>query len=221
MTKDMEIVASNMVLVHYNSDYPVNLTTDASKDGIGACLFHVRENEERPIAFVSWTFSKAEQGYSMIDKEALGIYFGVVKFQRYLIGRKFKIRTDHEPLVAIFGEKRGILVIAAGRLQRWATFLSSFDFQISHRKVAENVDDCSYLNLIGRGFQRPIKFVDVAKESLNDRKLSQVISFIRNGWPMKNTGHEINGYFMRRNELNLEEGVLMWGHRAVVPTNVT
>jgi hypothetical protein len=37
-----------------------------------------------------------------VDPEALAFVFGVTKFYAYLYGRKFKLITDHKPLVSIF-----------------------------------------------------------------------------------------------------------------------
>uniref|UniRef100_A0A914KW29 RNA-directed DNA polymerase n=1 Tax=Meloidogyne incognita TaxID=6306 RepID=A0A914KW29_MELIC len=47
-----------------------------------------------------------------------------------LFGRKFVLRTDHKPLLAIFGKNKGIKVFSASRLQRWALFLTNYDFKI-------------------------------------------------------------------------------------------
>jgi len=41
-------------------------------------------------------------------------------------GREFILRTDHKPLVSIFGEKKGIPLMSAHRLQRYAIFLSGY-----------------------------------------------------------------------------------------------
>ena len=46
--------------------------------------------------------------------------FGIKKFHQYLYGRKFTLVTDHKPLTTILGPKKGIPVVAASRLQRWA-----------------------------------------------------------------------------------------------------
>lgn len=82
--------------MHYNPDLQLILISDASQYGIGACLAHLLpDGREWPIAFTPRTLNKAELGYSMIDKEALAIYFGVCKFQQYLVGRHFIIKTDH------------------------------------------------------------------------------------------------------------------------------
>lgn len=173
-----------MVLAHYDPELPVVLISDASQYGIGARIAHKLANgQERPIAFSSRTLNKAEIGYSMIDKEALAIYFGVCKFHQYLVGRRFIIKTDHKPLTTIFGGKKNIPTMAANRLQRWATYLSGFDFEV--QCIAGKDNDCadalsrlslqvtenqspnnySYLNFISENFERPIRCTDVATET--------------------------------------------------------
>lgn len=64
------------MLVHYNADLPVKVSCDASPFGLGAVLSHVySDNTERPVAFASSALTKAEQNYSQLDKEALGLVF--------------------------------------------------------------------------------------------------------------------------------------------------
>ena len=72
------------------------------------------------IAFASRTLTKFERAYSQIDKEALTLYWGVVKFHTYIYGRRFTLVTDHKPLVSILNPNAGIPAITAARLQRYA-----------------------------------------------------------------------------------------------------
>jgi len=48
-------------------------------------------------------------------------------FRHYLIGKRFKIITDHQSLVFILNAK------GFDRIARWALYLSEFDFEIQHR----------------------------------------------------------------------------------------
>ena len=68
--------------------------------------------------------SSSKQNYAEVGKEALSLIFGVKRFHSYLYGRHFTIVTDHKPLTAILGPKKGIPPLAAARLQRWAWILS-------------------------------------------------------------------------------------------------
>lgn len=79
--------------------------------------------EQRPIAFASRVLTATEKNYSQNDKESLAIIFAVETFHQYLFGRSFILKTDHKPLVYIFGSKKGIPIMAASRLQRCAVIL--------------------------------------------------------------------------------------------------
>ncbi|GFR74956.1 retrovirus-related Pol polyprotein from transposon opus [Elysia marginata] len=118
------MVASDLILTHYDPTLPLKLATDASPYGLGAVLSHVMDEGERPIAFASRTLSKAEERYSQLDKKALSIVWAVKKFFFYLCGRHFTIVTDHQPLKNILSPDKGIPAMTAARQQRYAVFLS-------------------------------------------------------------------------------------------------
>ena len=131
------------LLVHYDVTKPLVLACDASSYGIGAVLSHVIDGQERPIAMASRTLTKSEQGYSQIEKEALGIVFGVKKFHSYLYGRRFVLHTDHKPLCSILNPSAAIPPIAAARMQRWALLLSAYQYEIKFRKTNDHCNaDC-------------------------------------------------------------------------------
>jgi hypothetical protein len=128
-------LTSSETLVHYDEDKPLAITTDASDIGIGAVLMHrFPDGSERPIAYASRVLSDVERRYSTIDKEALAIVFAVHdKFQQYVLGRRFILKTDHQPLERIFGENFEIPKLAANRLARWALTLSMYQFSILYQ----------------------------------------------------------------------------------------
>ena len=134
-----EELASARVLTHYDPKLPLNMAADASAYGVGAVLSHVfPDGTERPVAFASRTLSPSEKNYAQVEKEALSLIFGVKKFHQYLYGRRFTLVTDHKPLTAILGPKKGIPSLAAARLQRWAILLSAYEYSIAYKPSLEH-----------------------------------------------------------------------------------
>ena len=112
-------LSSSRVLVHYDPALTLTLAGDASAYGIGAVISHTMPGgTEHPIAFASRSLSSSECNYAQLEKEALSLIFGMKKFHQYLYGCKFTLVTDHKPLTAILGAKKGIPSLAAARLQR-------------------------------------------------------------------------------------------------------
>lgn len=93
-----ELLTSDKVLVHYDPDLHLTLACDSSAYGIGAVIQH-----EIPSGK---TLAPAEKNYSQIEKEGLSFILGVKKFHQYLWRRKFKLVTDHKPLLTLFGEHK-------------------------------------------------------------------------------------------------------------------
>lgn len=137
-------LASDEVLTHFDLNAKIILTVDASPSGLGAILSQIdKDGFEKPISYASRTLNNAERRYSQIQKEATAIIFGVRRFHQYLYGRSvpFILRTDHKPLLSIFGPYKGIPEVSANRLQRYALFLSAYNYTIEYIKSAENSAD--------------------------------------------------------------------------------
>ena len=153
-----QLLTASNVLTHYDPNLPLKLAADASQYGVGAVISHVLPGgDERPIAFASQSLSKSEQNYAQIDKEALALIFGVLKFHAYIFGSKFTLVTDHQPLTTILGPKKGIPSVVAAQLQRWAIRLSAYTYDIEFRSTAAhgNADALSRLPLSMKGPEYP------------------------------------------------------------------
>ena len=230
-----EKLVSAPILAHYDPSKKLKLAADASAYGIGAVLSHVFANGcERPIAYASRTLSKAEQRYAQIDKEALGLIFGVRHFHQYLYGRKFVLVTDHKPLLSIFGPKYAIPPLAAARLQRWAVLLSAYSYEVEFRRTDRhaNADSLSRLPLKNQGSNDtvdeatvfslcqieylPVTAWEIKRDSKNDPILSKVFRYTKIGWPER-VENDLKPYWNHRDELCIEGGCLMLGVRVVVP----
>ena len=137
--KAKNLLQSVNLLVHFNPDLKLILASDASNYGIGAVLSHeMPDGTERPIGYVSRSLSPAEHNYSTIDKEAVAVIVGIKKFHQFLYGNKFTIRTDHKPLVGLFGEKKGVSPQALPRVQRWALTLAAYEYEIQYKAGITN-----------------------------------------------------------------------------------
>ena len=104
------------------------LYTDASDAAIGAMLSQFQHNNEVVISYWSHQLTKAERNYSTIEWEALAVVGAVKEFYPYLYGFKFKLVTDHNPLVSLTGLKD-----VGGRLVRWMLYFQQFDYFFEHR----------------------------------------------------------------------------------------
>ncbi|XP_063635087.1 uncharacterized protein K02A2.6-like [Cydia splendana] len=236
------MLMSSEVLAHYSPELHLVLTCDASSVGVGAVISHLIPDgtsgngtegaRERPIAYASRSLNKAERGYSQIEKEALGIIFGIKKFHQYLFGRKFILRTDHKPLVTIFGDKVGIPVMAASRMQRWAVLLSGYVYDIEYVRSEKNAADAlsrlptgeqardkkevTYINFIQNFL--PITRKIVKENTFKDVTLQKVVLYLQSGWPNQYSHDDsLKPYTSRKTELYLDRGCVVWGYRLVIP----
>ncbi|GBG65431.1 hypothetical protein CBR_g50791 [Chara braunii] len=75
--------------------------------------------------------------------ECYAALWGISHFRAYLYGQKFKLVTDHEPLLAL--KKSNDFL---GMIRHWATTLQSMDFDIRHQKHEKhgNVDKLTRLD---------------------------------------------------------------------------
>jgi hypothetical protein len=237
-----ESLTSAAVLAHFDPSVPLGLCCDASAVGIGAVLFHrYPDGTERPISFASKTLTAAEQHYAQIEREGLGIIFGVKKFHQYLYGKRFILVTDHQPLVKIFGPKTGIPVVSASRLQRWAVILAGYSYDIEYRRT-EKMGNADCLSRLPLGFDQQFETHDsfggvvnqlqseavqsavaltsksIAKATAADETLKKVTKLIADGFQKsQNFSKEEKPYTDRRDSLTLQEGCLLLGLRVVIP----
>ena len=104
------------------------LYTDASSVGLGAVL----EQNDAVIAYASRALTQGERQYSTIQKECLAIVYATKQFCHYILGRWFKLITDHAPLQWLNAQKM------EGFLCRWALSLQEYDFSIVYQKGSQN-----------------------------------------------------------------------------------
>lgn len=121
-------LCSDSVLVYPDFEKGFILATDASNTALGAVLSQEYEGEERPVAYASRQMNSAERNYSTTERELLAVVWATQQFRCYLLGRPFKLITDHAAL-------RWMLSLRdpSSRLTRWALRLAEFEYHVEHK----------------------------------------------------------------------------------------
>uniref|UniRef100_A0A5S6R6A2 RNA-directed DNA polymerase n=1 Tax=Trichuris muris TaxID=70415 RepID=A0A5S6R6A2_TRIMR len=239
--KSKALLNSDLLLTHYDPSLDIVIAADASEKGLGAVIMHRFPNgQEKAIAHASRALTPTEKGYSQIEKEALGLVFAVKKFHRMIHGRKFILLTDHQPLLSIFGSKKGIPVYTANRLHRWAVILLGYNFSIQYRSsnhfgcadalsrlISANVppNEDAVIASVDADVRRvatdairalPVTAKQIKEETAKDELLKKIFHFLQNGWPHE-ISDKIKHFFNRRNSLSVVDGCLLSAERIVVP----
>jgi transposase InsO family protein len=201
---------------------PFILDTDASGVGIGAVLSQIQDGKERVIAYASRKLSKAERKYSVTKQELLAAVVFIKRFRHYLMGRRFKLRTDHASLKWLSNFKE-----THGQLARWFEVLGMFEFDIEHRAGIRhgNADALSRMpespakevpqKILCCGvFEIPAWDKDhVRKQQMEDQCLNPIIQALEKGTkPLRKNvmRHDkvTKALWMQWDQLSLENGIL-------------
>ena len=94
-----QVITSHPVLQYYDPKKGINISLDASQDGLGAVILQQHDGQLLPVAFASRAMTDAEIRYAQIEKELLGITFACERFHQFIFGATFDAETDHKPLV--------------------------------------------------------------------------------------------------------------------------
>ncbi|KAL3190439.1 hypothetical protein MRX96_019314 [Rhipicephalus microplus] len=203
--RSKELITKAPVLVHVNPAKPVILTVDASPYGVGAALAHREKNDqERPISFVSRRLYAAEQRYSQLDKEGLALMFRAERFHQYLWGRRFEAVMDHKPLLGLLGPDKAVRVQASPGVVRWALKLAAYSYQLVYRsgKDLAPTDALSRLPLPEVPAAVPEPAEVWSRRCPEGEELAE------------------RTYSHKPAELSLQQGCLLWGSRVVIPQSL-
>lgn len=225
------LITNAPVLSHFNSEKPIVILTDASSYGIGSVLMQ----EEHPVEYGSVSLTPAQQNYAQIEKELLAVMYSCEHFRYYVYGRKFKIVTDHKPLLGLMLKPYDTM---SPKIQRMMLKLQTYDFELEFIPGKKHfaADTLSRAPRKEADFQLPEmevnnprvhlvvritdeKLLKVAAATENDKVLRKVCEQVKMGWPHTTKGLDVavSQYFRYRNELYCENGLLCRGSRLVIP----
>ena len=163
-----DALTSAPVLAYPDYSKPFIPEMDASLKGLGAVL--TQEDDEGNFCIISYSshmlklYEHSMRNYSSAKLELLALKWAVCeKFMDYLIGSKFTVLTDNNPLTYICTSHLGASQIC------WLSDLVLFDFEIKYRAGKSNqaADTLS---------QRPVN-LDSSSESSDDDEEWETISY--------------------------------------------
>ncbi|OMO84555.1 reverse transcriptase [Corchorus capsularis] len=109
------------------------LKKDAFKWGEEADEAFKQLKEGIPIAYFSKGLSPKHQSMSVYDKEMLAVLFAVKKWNSYLLGRHFVIKTDHQSLRFLSSQQA-----TTPAQQKWIAKMMGYSYDVIYRIGATN-----------------------------------------------------------------------------------
>lgn len=238
MNKLKQSLSLDPVVAYYDPDKPIQLTTDASPVGVGAVLTQGTDTEnQQVIAYASRALSDTETRYSQTEREALAIVWACEHFHLYVYGTQFVVATDHKPLLPIFNSPRAKLPV---RIERWLLRLQPYNMAVVYRPGITNPAD--YLSrhpvtadkntsdrhvtdeyvhyVLDNAIPKSLTQADIKDATTQDDALQRVIQAIQSGniWDKKDP--VLKPYHKVRDELAIVDGVILRGHRLLVPESL-
>ncbi|GBG81898.1 hypothetical protein CBR_g34082 [Chara braunii] len=113
---------------------PFVVTTDASQYGIGAALQQDDGNGYRPVEFMSARMPSEKVATSTYERELYALRQALKHWKHYLLGRHFKVYSDHETLRWLKTHAK-----MTPKLTRWAAEIDQYDFELKPVKGKYNV----------------------------------------------------------------------------------
>ena len=136
--KMKELVRGHEVLrpLDFSKDAPPIWTiTDASLVGIGGWIAQGESFETaKPAVYHSRVFTSAQSNYVTHEQELLALEDLLKSYEHWLLGRKFIVITDSEPMLSLLKQKS-----LSPRQMRTVMFISKFDIEFRHVEGKKNI----------------------------------------------------------------------------------
>ncbi|GBG65501.1 hypothetical protein CBR_g51095 [Chara braunii] len=125
MKKLKQALIEYPVLKVADPSLPFVVTTDVSQYGIGVVLQQDDGNGYRPVEFMSARMPSEKVVTSTYERELYALRQALEHWKHYLLGRHFKVYSDHETLRWLRTQAK-----TTPKLTRWAAELDQYDFEL-------------------------------------------------------------------------------------------
>ena len=216
------MVSENISLKFFDPKLPTKITCDSPKFRIGATLEQKHENVWHPVAFKSRSCTSAEQNCCPLERETLAIVFACSKLNEYLYGKKFIVESDHKPLKSILYTPIHKTNYVPGKDLVCSDTLSRAPLKEQGPEISETEINCQVHSVISSFPIKTEKLKQLEVETLNDRTLQRVASYITQGW-QKSRNHlspELKPYYNLRDQLTVVNNLILKGNKIVIPSTL-
>ncbi|GBG86018.1 hypothetical protein CBR_g40832 [Chara braunii] len=134
MKKLKQALIEYPVLKVVDPSLPFVVITDASQYGIGAVLQQDDGHGYRPVEFMSARMPSEKVATSTYERELYALRQALEHWKHYLLGRHFKVYSDHETLRWLKTQAK-----MTPKLTRWAAEIDQYDFELKPVKGKYNV----------------------------------------------------------------------------------
>nr|VZH99577.1 unnamed protein product [Spirometra erinaceieuropaei] len=227
------MLSSDLLLTHYNPTLPIVVAADASNHGVGdhACISHAN-----PCGEELWANRERGSSPRVCRQE---ISQTVVRSPLHVV--------DGSQTIAVnLRFEEGHSVYSASRLQRWATILIGYDFDIRYCRTTDFGQADALSRLISnqqepeedtviaaisieddvrrqlsdaiRGI--PVTAADIRHATEQDPVLRQAITYVQTCWPTTALAGDLRQLFLRRASLSVVDSCLMFAERVVIPSSL-
>ena len=164
-----------------NKDYI--LETDASDEALSATIMqNDDEGNLHPVAYASKTLNDAQRNYTVTDREALAIVWGLEHFNTFCEGHKYTAITDHAALKYLYTAKN-----KTPRLHRLLLRLQPYEIKLHYRPGDQN----HAADLLSRSDS----YMETSKDTV---ELNAVSTRKRQKYKVSNTDWEVQRIVSRR-----------------------
>jgi hypothetical protein len=150
--KENMVTAPILVFPDWEKTFHVHV--DALAIALGAILAQPGAGDlDHPIAFTSIKLSDSEHNYNMTKREGLAMVYALQKFRHYLLGKKFKMFTDHSTLKYLVNKP-----VLGGLICQWLLLFQEFDFEVIVKRGKMNAGS-DHLSRVTNG-EEPMNLED-------------------------------------------------------------
>ncbi|GBG72409.1 hypothetical protein CBR_g11988 [Chara braunii] len=197
-----EALVSHPVLRIADPNLTFVVTTDASQFGIGAVLQEDDGDGLRPLEYYSKRMPSHKVGTSTYMRELYALREALTHWKHYLLGRHFKVYSDHQTLQWIKTQTD-----LSPTLTRWLHDIDVFNFELKHKKGCyDRVADAlsrhpEYLTCLVDSYdlRRKLK-EDLVEHTAKDPDLSPILEQLEVDPNSQPDFHECEGLVFRRHK---------------------